>query len=257
MRISSEEKFELKSIDKYDTSIVLNSFLKRIFDIAEMKKKYEEDSTELKQGFYRCCDCCGNFLDCCCCQCCNYELFCCFKKLCPCCVCSVINTNNEENINIDDLKGDMNDFKEDEKKIIKSLESLRNTYIIKNDSNKNETKKISRCEKIQKILCFIGFSIVSLIHYFQMAVIEAILFSLINEVFRTLSFKLFQKCDENDGKEFEYYIKIASKDDTSLINFNYLSSFFTNFFVSKTNIPVTYILSNLIIIISVSFDDII
>ena len=73
-----------------------------------------------------------------------------------------------------------------------------------------------------------------------MAVIEAVIFALMREIFRDFHFKRYHEYEDFDKKDFEHYLKKSSKNDTSQINFNYLSSFITNFFVYKTNFVIAY-----------------
>ena len=244
LKILNEENMDIKSNKENDTTILLNSFLNKIFDISEMKKDYENESINLKKNFYKY-DKCASFLDCFCCRCCNYEFFTCFKKCCSKCTCSVINTK----INYDDYKNEMNDFKDDEEKLIKCLEDLRTDYIFKKDNINTENINYS---KLKLICYYIFFSLVSLAHFFLMAVIEAIIFSLTREIVRTIYFFIYEKYDEKDRKDFDYYLKKSSKNDTSQINFNYLSSFITELFICKTNIVIPYIVSNISIIIIVA-----
>ena len=57
----------------------------------------------------------------------------------------------------------MNDFKDDEEKIIKTLEDLRIDYINTDDSNSEKRNNIT---KRQYFYYYFFFSLVSLIHFF-------------------------------------------------------------------------------------------
>ena len=251
LKISGKENVEINSGDENeDTSFEFSSFLKKINDISKKKQLYEEASKKLKIDFYKCkcCDCCGGFLDCFCCKCCHYEIW----LLCGCCFCckrSIIDIKPDETINIENYKNELNDFKDDEEKIIKTLEDLRIDYINTDGSNSEKRNNIT---KRQYFYYYFFFSLVSLIHFFLMAVIEAVIFALMREIFRDFHFKRYHEYEDFDKKDFEHYLKKSSKNDTSQINFNYLSSFITNFFVYKTNFVIAYILSNIAIIIIIA-----
>ena len=219
------------------------------------------------------------FLDCCCCKCCDYEFCTCCNKcsgFCSCClkcVCSAIDIKEEEinkgkeeeeeeeeekkkkkETKIKDYKDKMNTFRNREKEIIEKLEDLRTDYIIKKESDLNN-EAIPCCDcnyTCQCLFYYLAFSIISLSHFFLMAIIEAVIFSLMREIFRTFHFYYYGEYDKYDKKDFKYYLTISSKNDTSQINFNYLSSIITNFFVFKTNLYIPYLISNLGIIITIA-----
>ena len=138
----------------------------------------------------------------------------------------------------------MNDFKGQEEKLIKKLEDLREDYILYKESYKEEKCCFSICN-CSWWKYYILFSLFSLAHFLLMAVIEAVLFSIMREVYREFHFICHKKYDDDDKKDFIYYITKSSKNDTSQINFNYLSSFITHFFICKTNFYIPYILSNI------------
>lgn len=104
---------------------------------------------------------------------------------CFCCKRSIIDIKPDETINIENYKNEMNDFKDDEEKIIKTLEDLRIDYINTDDSNSEKRNNIT---KRQYFYYYFFFSLVSLIHFFLMAVIEAVIFSLMREIFLRFSF---------------------------------------------------------------------
>ena len=217
-----------------------------------MKVKYEDESSSLKRNFYKCkrCKCCGCVLDCCCCKCCKYEFVfpsycCCFC----CCSCSCLNwftwsaIDTKQNLG-EDYINKMNTFKDDEEKLSESLENLITEYI----PNYQKKKEYQKCE-CECIKYYFYFIIFSLFHYFVISIIQAVLFSLLREIFRSFYFVVYEKYHKDDKKDFSYYLTTSSKNDSSQINFNYLSAFITDFFVSKTNIIIPYFVSLIGIII--------
>ena len=217
-----------------------------------MNVKYEDESSSLKRNFYKCkrCKCCGCVLDCCCCKCCKYEFvfpsyYCCFC----CCSCSCLNwftwsaIDTKQNLG-EDYINKMNTFKDDEEKLSESLENLITEYI----PNYQKKKEYQKCE-CECIKYYFYFIIFSLFHYFVISIIQAVLFSLLREIFRSFYFVVYEKYHKDDKKDFSYYLTTSSKNDSSQINFNYLSAFITDFFVSKTNIIIPYFVSLIGIII--------
>lgn len=223
LKISNTE--EIKNLD---TTVIFNSFLKKVNNISNLKNKYEKN----KEGYYESC-CCFCFLDCFCCKCCNYEFCCCCKK----CSLSVIKGN--ENQTEEERKMEMNKLRDEEDNLIDSLEALK----------QNVSHKESEISKDLNFWRFYAiFIFVSLVHFFLMAIIEAILFSYMRETFRTIYFYFHHEYEEDNQKDFEYYLIKSSKNDSSQINFNYLSSIITDLLVSRTNFYIPYLISNIIII---------
>lgn len=215
------------------------------------------------------CYCCSSCLDCCCCECCNYS-FCGWPKCFSCCACSVININNElnnknekvdkdtqKNNLIGEYKEKMNDLRNDEKDLQDLLDDLRTDYIKLNNLDNY------KCIWGKECFCFyLIFLLLSLGHFILIAEIQSIIFSLEKEIYKTIYFDICGnytgkeiknhycgKYNETDFKNFDDYLKISSKHDSSQINFNYLSSFITDLFVSKTNIFIAYFISVLGIIL--------
>ena len=247
------QKNSIENLDKNDTSVIFSSFFNKILDITDSKVKYEDESSLLKRNFYKCkfCKCCGCILDCFCSNFCNYELTCpccCCCSCCSCCSCFKLSVVDTEQDKREDYISKMNTFKNDEENISKSLEELIIEYFPNSQKENGNHEYI--CEnKCDTVKYYIFFIIFSLLHYFVISIIQAVLFSLLREIFRAFYFFIYEKYQDDDKKDFIYYLKISSKNDSSQINFNYLSAFITDFFVSKTNIIIPYFVSFIGIII--------
>ena len=230
-----KEKIEkISESDEQKNENFLNSFLVKIKDINDAKIDYEKQTQDFKYNFYKCkcknCkEYCGvdcyfftNCLDCFCCNCCSN---CCVNR------CKDEKHNRNEIIN----------FREKNDELIKSLDDLKVNYI---QHYKQKKEKIQRkCKYDNALFFYLIFSFLSFIHFFLIAEIQSFLFSLEREVSRTIYHHFFEKYREDDVKDFMHFLQISSTHDSSQINLNYVSSFFTELFVSKTSIFIVYLIS--------------
>ena len=137
--------------------------------------------------------------------------------------------------------------KEEDFAIIK----LRDNYI-----KEKQGKKFNIC--IHRDLKTISLIILSVFHFLFMLEIHGILFALFREIKRTIYFMCTNEYSKNDTKTFFEYLSSSSINDSSKINFNYITSFLSDLFIAKISIKSVYtfslISSSIIICIFLIFD---
>ena len=137
--------------------------------------------------------------------------------------------------------------KEEDFAIIK----LRDNYI-----KEKQGKKFNIC--IHRDLKTISLIILSAFHFLFMLEIHGILFALFREIKRTIYFMCTNEYSKNDTKTFFEYLSSSSINDSSKINFNYITSFLSDLFIAKISIKSVYtfslISSSIIISIFLIFD---
>ena len=157
------------------------------------------------------------------------------------------------------LKKEIKDQKGKLQKEIKNTEIDVDSEIIKLRDNYIKEKqgiKFANCiKKDSKIIILIFLSI---FHFLCMLEIHGILFALFREIKRSIYFRIKEKYNKDDTKTFYDYLSSSSKNDSSKINLNYITSFLSDYFIAKTSLRVVYSLSiilNSIIILILLIND--
>ena len=115
--------------------------------------------------------------------------------------------------------------------------------VIMNMNNNSDNKKIE-CKNIEFFLIF-----TSIIHFYVISEINGILFALLEEM-KKYFHSLGKKDGYNEDKNFYDFFKRTVLYDSSQINFNYVTSLFTNILISSFNVVYTYLLCLIFIIAS-------
>jgi hypothetical protein len=219
--LNQMEKNIIKLGYKIDNEISFNDNLKDSFDILINKTNnfyrlidnLRKDEEKLNEKFYIKFICC----------------FCCCKK---CGIKKTINSRIEE---VEKLRS---------KQIYDKLEKIRDNYM---------SKKPSEPMKISTIISSIQiyFLILSFLHFFAIAEVDSILFSLFGELKREIIFKIKEKYRTN--KTFYTFFEKSTLNDSSQINFNFLFSFLALYFIGKLGITKLYSMSIIFIFLLIFF----
>ena len=137
------------------------------------------------------------------------------------------------------------EIKKLEEKNTSEIIKLRDEYIKENSGNMHD-----KCFKFGKKRILL--IIVSLFHFIYMLGIHGILFALLREIKREIYFRIKEKYPKFDTKTFDDYYSTSSMNDSSKINFSYLTAFLSDILIAKTSISIVYVFSvnlNIIIIL--------
>lgn len=212
------ENYHNEYKEKYNK---FNNSLKTVLDykhemvsiIGNIEKEKEKRN---KEYFRECCCCCGF---CCCDKCCGKKCY----------------HYKTEYANNNQIKTKIEELIENEEKIL-NIKELRKEYI------KKEKLSYESIPKKSLVLYFF-----SLFHFFAMAEIHGILFSLLKQIF-----SLIIKDQFYENSTFYIYLTESTLHDSSQINFNYLSSILSDFLFCRFGIKNVYPISIVCILFFIS-----
>ena len=205
-----------ENISNLEASI--SNFMSLAYTIDDLNEKLEEEKDKRNEQYFKGC----------------WRCFCCCSS---CCGCSCINEQYKDN---EEIKKKIEDSEDKEKEYNEKLEKIRNFYI-------DKSKRISFSDKEKNDIKI--FYIASFCHFFSMTEVHGILYALLSEIQRTLFKPNFMT--NLSFLDFFDDLTISSFNDTSQININYFSSILSLYFISKVTSKYAYLISILVISISI------
>ena len=219
-QILEEAEYNINKLEKHmdnpnvdNISVSIDDTINNINKFYLLIDKVKKDEEKLDSTFYY--DCVGHPL-------------CCLKG------------KYKDNESINNRINNINSKKENIQNI---LLKIRDNYMKGN--NFNTIKIIPEKKKISGIMWY--FLIISIFHYVAMTEIEGILYSLFGEIKKGSIYLIYDKYNTN--KTFTDFLEESTLTDTAQINFNYIFSCLSPYFIKNKKLKFAYFIIAILIVI--------